>query len=486
MLENLKREANITYTENGAVTNLTTTSDCLDLFATIGALRHASEEEIVRRFFNAYAESPELAVKTIFYARDIRGGLGERRVFRAILKELSAHRPDVVIKNIENIAEYGRYDDLMVLIGTPCQDKMLEYVKETLAHDLELMEKGESISLMAKWLPSINTSNAEAVANAKLIAKSLGISQTEYRRTLVKLRAYIRIIENNLREKDYTFEYSAQPSKAMFKYRQAFIRNDRERYENFLREVRLGNVKMNTGTLYPYELISPMLKGVLSEEQRFSLDTSWKALPDYTHDENAIVVVDGSGSMYWSYNDPKPIEVAMSLGIYFAERNKGMFANHFITFSEKPRLVEIKGNDLYEKVRYCKQYNEVANTNIQRVFELILNTAVKYNTPADQLPSTIYIISDMEFDSCAGGASLTNFEYAKRLFDEAGYKLPNVVFWNVNSRNSQQPVTKNERGVTLVSGCTPSIFKRVVEGATDPYTYMLEVLSCERYSRITV
>ena len=186
----------------------------------------------------------------------------------------------------------------------------------------------------------------------------------------------------------------------------------------------------------------------------------------------------------YSYSDPIPAAVAMSLGIYFAERNTGAFKNHFITFSEKPRLVEIKGEDIVDKVHYCSRYGEVANTNIQKVFELILKAAVKNGVPENEMPSKIYIISDMEFDSCADDSSLSNFEYAKKIFAEAGYKLPEVVFWNVASRNTHQPVTVNEQGVALVSGCTPRIFSMVAGGIVDPYVFMMQVVESERYAKI--
>ena len=187
--------------------------------------------------------------------------------------------------------------------------------------------------------------------------------------------------------------------------------------------------------------------------------------------------------MYCGY-DPKPAAVALSLGIYFAERNTGAFANHFITFSQTPQLVEIKGADIAEKVRYCRGFNEVANTNIEAVFHLILQTAVKNSVPQNELPSKIIIISDMEFDWCTENASLTNFENAKRKFEDCGYKLPDVVFWNVDSRNRQQPVTKNEQGAVLVSGFTPRMFSMVAGGTMNPYAFMLEVIGSERYAKI--
>lgn len=491
MLNPLKNESNLTLTENGATTYASTQSNCLDLFASIGALRRESDEEIVTRFSRAFAENSDIAMKIIFFGRDVRGGLGERRVFRVIVKWLANHEPAALRRNIALIPEYGRFDDLVKLMGTACEKDALAVIREQLHKDLA---SKEGVSLLAKWLPSVNASNAQTVRMGKKIARALNMTDAEYRRTLVKLRARIRIIENNLREKDYTFDYGSQPSKAMFKYRAAFIRNDGERYGAFLDQVDKGEKTLHTGTLSPYEIIAPCVEGHcgylrLSDEERKAMDVTWNALEDFTPrspggiGENALVVVDGSGSMYGS-NQPTPATVAMSLGIYFAEHNTGAFKGHFITFSENPRLVEIKGRDIVEKVRYCMGYNEVANTNIQRVFELILRTAVKNRVPQEEMPARIYIVSDMEFDWCAQDASMTNFEYAKKLFAENGYKLPEVVFWNVASRNQQQPVTMNEQGVALVSGCTPRIFSMVASGNMSPYTVMMEVLESERYARI--
>lgn len=488
MLQYLKQESNKTFTENGAVTHSSTLSDCLDLFATVGALRRESEEEIVSRFMHAYTENKDVAMKLLFFARDIRGGLGERRVFRTILKWLSCNKKESLRKNLHYIAEYGRFDDLMILFGTPLEKDMLEYIKTQLYRDLEGMENGGDVSLLAKWLPSVNASNAETKRLAKKVARFLQLDDAAYRKLLVRLRAHIRIIENNLREKDYTFDYEKQPSKAMFKYRNAFIRNDGERYNEFLNKASCGEVKLNSKVLTPYEIITPFFKRNVSDEERNSINTTWNALEDFTNDENALAVIDGSGSMYGGA-DPIPATVALSLGIYFAERNKGAFKNHFITFSETPQLVEIKGDDILDKVRYCHDYDEVANTNIQKVFELILNAAKKNHVPQEELPKRLYIISDMEFDYCADDANLTNFEYAKKLFEDAGYKLPEVVFWNVSSRNRQQPVTKNEQGVLLVSGCTPRLFSMMADGSLSdraPYEFMMEVLMSERYKKIAV
>ena len=483
MLEYLKKEANKTVTENGAATHMTTESDCLDLFATIGALRRESNSEIVTRFVRAYSENKDIAMKLLFFARDIRGGLGERRVFKVILNWLADNEPEAVRKNLAYIAEYGRYDDLLCLMGTACEREMLDVLKAQFEADSKALKNGGEVSLLAKWLPSVNASSAETVLYAKKIAKHFGLLDASYRKALVALRARIRIIENNLREKDYSFDYEKQPSKAMYKYRKAFIRNDAERYGSFISKVSSGEAKLNAKTLMPYEVITPFFDSNVSDAERKAINATWLSQEDFGGDENALAVIDGSGSMY-GYAIPKPITVALSLGLYFAERNKGAFKNHFITFSENPQLVEIKGEDLLEKLRYCCGFNEVANTNIQKVFELILNAAKKNSVPQNELPKKLYIISDMEFDYCAEGASLTNFEYAKKLYAEAGYALPEIVFWNVASRNRQQPVTKNEQGVALVSGCTPRLFEMVASGTMNPYAFMLEVVESERYAKI--
>ncbi|MBR2024478.1 MAG: DUF2828 family protein, partial [Clostridia bacterium] len=350
--------------------------------------------------------------------------------------------------------------------------------------------ENKEVSLLGKWMPSINASKSETVLNAKKLAKFLGMNGAEYRKTLSSLRAYIKILENNLRLKDYTFDYSKQPSNAMYKYRKAFMRNDGERYADYLDSVSRGEKKMNTGNLYPYELVAPYLNRYyirnLSKEEKLSVNTTWNSLPNYGGEENILAVIDGSGSMYSNWWDgPSPASVALSLGLYFAERNKGAFANHFITFSERPRLIELKGETFLDKLQYAMTFDEIANTDIEAVFKLILNTAVKNSLPQEELPSKIVIISDMEFDHCAENADMTNFQNAKTMFEENGYKLPELVFWNVNSRNEQQPVTKNEQGVALVSGCTPRLFSMIAGGITDPYTFMLEVLNNVRYSVIS-
>ncbi len=488
MLKYLKEQANKTYTENGAITNESTGSDCLDLFATIGAIRRESNKEIENRFLKAYMEDKDLATKILFYARDVRGGLGERKVFRVILNWLAFNKPDTVIKNVSHIAEYGRFDDLLCLLDTPCEIAVLTVIKEQFFADVQNMNKNKEISLLAKWLPSINTSNKQVVVKGKLISKYLGLSEKEYRKTLASLRAYLKIIENNLRVKDYTFVYEQQPSKAMFKYRKAFLRNDNERYTDYISKVEKGEAKLNASTLAPYELVEPYMSNYnmkkLSKKEKDVLNATWNSLPDYGTSENAIAVIDTSGSMYCAQK-PIPAAVALSLGLYFAERNKGFFKDYFIEFSSRPKLIKIKGENFADKLSYVASFSEIANTNVEAVFDLLLTTAVKNRLSQSELPTKLYLISDMEFDAVVDNADLSVFENAKKKFEENGYTLPNVVFWNVASRRRQQPITKDDKGVVLVSGCTPKLFSMVANGNINPLAFMLEVVNSKRYAKIS-
>lgn len=491
MLDFLKNEMNKTLTENGAVTLRTSASFCVDLFATIGAIRNRSDDEIIERFIRAYTESPDTAMKILFYARDVRGGLGERRVFRTIMKWLGDNKPESALRNIELIAEYGRYDDLLSLMGTKCENQVVEYIRSSLDEDMRNLSEGNPVSLLAKWMPSVNATGKDTVNMAKHLAKKLGYSEAQYRKILSALRARIRIIENNLREMDYTFDYEKQPSKALFKYRAAFVRNDGERYRSFIGSVNKGEAKLNARTLAPYELVDSLINSSyygrnlrnISKDEEDAINATWNALEDFGNDENSLPVIDTSGSMYWS-NCPRPASVALSLGIYCAERNKGIFRNNFIEFSSRPQLIEIKGETFVDKLRYVSSFSEVADTNLEAVFAVILRAAVRNNVAQSELPTKLIIISDMEFNSCVCNAGISVFENAKQSFSRYGYKLPEVVFWNVDSRNTQQPVKYNEQGVALVSGCTPNLFSMVSSSNISPEKVMHDIINSERYAKI--
>lgn len=491
MLEDMKKNSNLTFTENGAVTHVTTGSDCLDLFSGIGAFRYKSDGEIIKSFIKAFTENPDMAMKILFFGRDVREGLGERKVFRTIISWLGNNEPKSIIKNIEYIAEYGRYDDLLSLLDTKCEQEVISFLKVQFDKDIDAMNSDKAVSLLGKWLPSVNASNKETVKIGKRIAKAFNLTDEKYRKSLSALRAKIKIIENNLREKDYTFDYEKQPSRALFKYRMAFMNNDYDRYSEFLANVSKGKAKLNTNNIYPYELIEPFIYSsyrynqpiTFTEAEKETLNATWASFPDFCNDEDTLAVIDTSGSMYCC-SKPTPASVALSLGLYFAEHNKGKFKKHFIEFSNKPQLIEIKGETFADRLRYISQFNEIANTNIEAVFNLILDTAVKGNYSQEDLPKKLILISDMEFDCCVENANETNFNNAKKAFEEKGYKLPNIIFWNVASRNSNQPVTKNEQGIALVSGVTPRLFSMVASGELSPYKFMIDTISNERYAKI--
>lgn len=484
MLNELKAQSNLKYTRNGALTHETSYSYCLDLFFQAGAMRSRSENDIETAVIRAFAEDPAAAMKILFFARDIRGGLGERRFFRTAVRMLAELEPDAVRRNIGNFAEYGRFDDLCALLGTPCEREAVAGIRRQLDADNAAMAQQRPASLLAKWLPSVNASCRETREQGRLLAMRLGMTERQYRRNLASLRRYTDILENRLRERDYTFDYSKLPSNAAFRYRGAFLRNDGERYKAYLDAVNAGRSKMHTATLYPYEIVRACLDHT-SREERLALDTAWQNLPVYgASGENAIAVIDGSGSMYCG-GTLRPVDVALSLGLYFAEHSRGAFAGHFITFSSRPRLVEIKGEDIAAKVRYCSSFNEIANTDLEAVFDLILETALANRLPQSELPAKLYIISDMEFDYCiAGGNSLPMFEAMRQKYAANGYILPQVVFWNVNACQSNLPVKKSETGAALVSGASASVFDLVTGGKLSPLQIMLDVINSERYARV--
>ena len=489
MLNFLKKESNMTYTENGGTAYRSTESFCLDMFFKAGAMRNSTAEEIANVVTRAYAEDPDKTMKIIFFARDARGGLGERRFFRCAVSALVKTSPKAVEKNIPLFAEYGRFDDLCVLLGTPLENAAAKEIKSQLNKDIAAMKTKGQVSLLAKWLPSVNASSKDTRNKGRRMAALLGMTEPAYRKTLSSLRRYTDILENRLRERDYTFDYEVQPSCAMFKYRRAFIRNDNERYTSYLNNVHNGTAKLNADRLFPYDIVRAAMAGNISPEENMSLDAAWKFLPDLkaSKRENAIAVIDGSGSMTCGCGGIRPIDAALSLGIYFAEHNRGAFANHFITFSHTPRLVEIKGDNIVKKVRYCRTFNEVANTNLEAVFLLILNTARKHRVSREDMPSKLYIISDMQFDYCVvGGNDDVLFRAMRKLYQKYGYDLPEIIFWNVNARCDAMPVTRSETGAALVSGYSPSIFDMVMSGECSPETVMNAILFSERYAGITV
>ena len=470
-LDDLKAGTNTTRTENDALTKKSTLNPLVDFFALAGATR-GNEELGLDLFKKAFAFDRLGAVRVLFYLRDVRGGQGERQLFRNCLRDISEHTPEVVEKIVVHIAEYGRWDDLLALDT--------KYTIKVLAEQLAEDKKTDTPSLLAKWLPSENASSKSSMFKARALAKELKMSQIEYRRLLVSLRKRIGLIEHKLSKREFgSIEYDKIPSQAHLKYKKSFFRNDEDRYTKYLESLKKGETKVNTATLYPYQ--------VYDRAGEVGSDELWKNLPDYTQGKNAIVVADVSGSM-----EGRPMSVSVSLAIYFAERNKGQFKDHFITFSAEPQLQAIHGKTLREKISSVEQSDWNMNTDVQAVFDLLLNTAVQNNTPVKEMPSTIYIISDMEFDSATSRSiwdrnpkEETNFEAIDKNYREAGYERPNLVFWNVDARNKQVPALADDRNVTLVSGYSPSAFALAVENKT-PEQLVKEVIESERYRAIVI
>ena len=483
-VNHLENETNVAITENGAITKRTTKSCLLDLFAMGGALRTRQPDEIVDLFAKAFIEDKELALKMLFYLRDCRGGVGERRTFRVIIVWLANNYPDVVVNNIESIPFYGRYDDLLCLLDTPVSGNVIDLIATTIGKIVGSPQDKIPYDILSlvKWLPSENASSKETKRFAKIIMKVLGSKPKEYRKFLSKYRSILGIVERKMSKNEWKYiKYSAVPSRASLIYRKAFTRHDETGYLKYLADVKEGKAKINTKALFPYEIIKPYMDCYNPSDIDETLNVMWDNLPDYTGEgENALVVADVSGSMMGD-----PMAVSVSLAMYFAERNKNeAFKNTFITFSRKPSLQKIMGANLFEKVQYLMEAHWEQNTDLIAVFQLLLNTAVKYNVPANELPSKIYIISDMEFDACTNN-SRTNYETISDMYKQFGYEIPKLVFWNVDSRNNQTPVTVNDNGTFLVSGLSPKIFEYSMKSkALCAYDLMLDTINSERYKRV--
>lgn len=466
---------NYGYTENGALTYKSSLNKNLDLFSMGGASRNRGVSDIFNLINNAYNEDPKTCIKILLFLRDIREGVGEKRIYRLAINEL-------LKKNVNSRAlleatiEVGSWKD--VFLSFPFE-VYAPFVKERY---IEHKATGK-YDLMEKYMPSIGGKYNKP---AEMLAKYLGLTFKEYRKYLAKARKYLNIVETNLVNKSYeNIDYSKLPSKAGLIYRNAFYRNDADRYREFIASVSQGKAKMNTSTLAPYEILKRLIgeitygNGKVNDDELLAIETTWqeffkKTIPS----SRGIVVADVSGSMWGT-----PLNVAISLGMLFAERNTGIFHNKLITFSRNPNFITYEDSDsLRARIKKIVEANWDMNTNLQAVFDLILRTAKENHLPEEELPNQIYIVSDMEFDACA---SHTNLEEIKRKYAESGYDFPNVIFWNVNSRQDNIPCKFNEKGVGLVSGASANIFNLVVEGELDPIRLMNNSINKERYESMT-
>ena len=480
-MNGLVNENNFGLTENGAVKHLTTKSAVLDMFALCGSYRNRSDADCILAFKNALEENETLAMKCLFYLRDIRGGQGERRFFRVCFKWLADARPEAARRNLNNVAEYGRWDDLIYsCLNTKLQGDMLAIVKHQLALDVEC----KTPSLLAKWLPSENASARNTKIAGSAIRVYLGISHKEYRKMLSVLRSRINIVEKLMSENRWDeIEFDKIPSKAGIIYKNAFARRDiiAKKYESFAKD---ETKTVNAATLNPVDIAHRAFEyryRTGSDTDRAMLQKYWDNQKDYYNgrEENGIAVVDVSGSMSGT-----PMEAAVSMGAYIAERGHGPFANHFITFSESPRLVKFEGVDIVDKFLRCKCADWGYNTNIERVLDMMLKIARDKDTKPEDIPTRLYIFSDMEFDagmSTHGRNKDTLFEAHAKKWAAYGYEMPQVVFWNLDARTQNIPAMGGR--FSYVSGFSMSMVETILSGK-DGYSLMLEKLMSKRYEAV--
>lgn len=480
--EVMREESKWTKTENGADAKNTTDSALLDMFATIGSMRERSDDEIIQKFELAFQEDPLGAMRCLFYARDVRGGIGERRVFRVLLPYIAKEHKAELDKNLRLVPEYGRYDDLYSLINTKLEERMWDIIATQLLKDKVNMQKGNPVSLLAKWLKKADSKNPNTKKLGILTAKKLGMSVYDYKRLCVKLRRHIDVVEQRMSANEWdTINYPAVPSRAMMCYREAFSRHDQKRFDEYLDRVQSGEQKINSSTLYPYDIVEKIL---YRHEDSKVLKAQWDNLPDYVDGGvNAVVMADVSGSM-----TGRPLATSVGLALYFAERNKGAYHNLFMTFSGNPQFVSVKGNTITEKIRFISRANWQMDTDLEKALLKILDVAIKNHCSQEEIPKSLIVISDMEINGCTEQEHGENFyNYVSRVYEEHGYKIPNVVFWNVNSRHDVFLADKYRKGVQLVSGQSASTFKNLI-GCVDktPVEMMYAVLNSERYQAIQI
>jgi len=511
-ISSLNRGLNTTTTWNGAKAYTSTLNSCVDFFGKVGSSRD-DLSGITHLFNMALNEDEETALRILFYGRDVRsnssgnGGQGERSVFRHVFRELAISLSPLARKLVHLIPFYGRWDDILVLHDTYLWPLVIDLFKAQLDKDVLALNSDNSVSLLGKWLPSINASSKRTKELGRKVAKDLGLSEKDYRQLLVRLRTRINIVEHAMCSGDWSnINYEHVPSKAMLMYRKAFQKHDEDRYKQYIEAVSRGEKKINASTLYPYDISNAVTNSYtglkkISNTERQGLSAQWQALPNYMEgaDFNGLVLADVSGSMYspYSYTDGtgkrktsniKPIDVSVSLAVYIAERNTSDYwKDKFIVFDGNPRLVSLPSSgDIYTKLQtVVRSTQRMENTNLMKAIKAILDAGVKGKVPQDQMPSSLIIVSDMQFDRSCNSNKRTNLEQMQKLYDKAGYTMPNIIFWNVCSA-SNVPMTIDDRGVALVSGCSPSTMKAVLNSKViTAVDVMREAVYSSRYDAVS-
>ena len=497
----LKNENNFKRTENGAIARKSTLSKVYDLFALGGAYRKRSNEDCILLFKEAYEEDKNYALKCLWYLRDIMEGQGERRFFRVCLKWLATYDTDAVVRNLSTIVDdgFGRWDDLFVLFDTPAESAMMRLIQKQLVEDIKAYKvKNGAVSLCAKWMPSINASSRDTVNMAQRFIKEFDVTPVVYRKTLSGLRERLHVVERLMSQNRWDeIDFSHLPSRAGLIYRNAFKRRDliAEKYKEFAH----SDEKVNAGTLYPYDVVAAARKVMncsyyynssvsINDTERLMVNKYWENLKNYFEGgiSNMMVVADTSASMTGS-SAMAPINIAVSLALYAAERAKGPFANHYISFSRVAKLIETRGVDFCDKVGRIVRANLCENTNLESVFDLVLDTAMRHRVRPEDIPATLVVVSDMEVDSCSDmrGDKTVFMETIRRKWQRkcgGKYKFPNLVYWNVDARDNTF-IDDPQSGVTFVSGASPVLFEQVMKGVTG-VQLMLDKLNTDRYKSI--
>jgi hypothetical protein len=446
-------------TENNAVTHSTSLNACLDLFFLAGASRRIQAEELVTLFVKARSENRDLAYRILFWARDCRGGAGEKRFFQIVSRHCNHHYHDEWCALSTCLEEYGSWKDYFV-IHMPNND--------TLSYLYNQLEESPTANLLAKWFPRSGSWFVAMHKFMKLTPKNLRkhlVNKTEVVESLIckKLFHYVN--------------YATVPSIAMNKYRNVFMKHDHTRFEKFNKDVLDGKAKVNASTLHPHQLLQALLKG----EDATAVEAQWQSLPNYMEGstERILPVCDVSGSM-----EGLPMDVSIALGLYISERNEGIFKDAFITFSESPTMEYVTGDNLVDRSLSIHNATWGFNTNLQAVFALVLDSAQRESIPEEHMPTKILIISDMEFDEACDGQ--TNLENIRTRYRDAGYIMPEVIFWNVSGRAGNIPASVNDAKVGLISGCSPAILTAVLQGkVATPQELMLTAINAERYEPIS-
>lgn len=488
--------ANMTTTENGHTAASTTGDALLDLYGQVGALRGQDEARIFALFDRAVAEDVLLAAKLLFYTRDARGGVGERDLFRKLAKYAAEKYPELLVNNLELFPEFGRWDDLYALADTQLGKAAFKVLYNQYSHDICRVNTKEPISLVGKWLKSCNASSPETKRLGKLTAKQFGLDEKTYRQGLTMLRNRIRIVETQMSKGEWgKIDYEKLPSKAGLQYREAFKRHDEERYKGYLEAVKNGEKKINAKMNTPQDLVHAYgsRPGGVNGSEDPTIEAMWKNLPDYIHsDENVLCMVDVSGSMYG-----RPIEVSTGLGMYFAQHNRGAFHNLFMTFESMPRFRKLDDEKSFrENLLDVLNVPWGGSTDLNRACESMLDFAIRNHVPQKDMPTRLIIISDMEIDEATGYwgynvdfSNILHIDELRQMYERAGYSMPQVIYWNVESRGNHFQTRSDVPGAMLASGSSPAVFEAVMEMKDleiTPYMAMLEVLNGSRYETVTV